>query len=139
MVTTTDTYNDSISSPHHYAPGNGKKECIDIIKTLLGNETCKHFMLANVYKYAFRYTMKNGLEDLKKARRYVEMYSRMYPQLYDTELCDIDALLDPLDSPRERRAALKTLIGYILYTHNRPYGIDVETLKRCLDKLIEDQ
>ena len=62
---------DSINHPSHYTQG--KIECIDAIeestKGLIGiSAVC----VANVIKYIWRYKFKNGIEDLKKARWYLD-------------------------------------------------------------------
>jgi hypothetical protein len=62
---------DNINHPSHYTQG--KIECIDAIeestKGLLGiSAVC----VANVIKYIWRYKFKNGIEDLKKARWYLD-------------------------------------------------------------------
>jgi hypothetical protein len=62
---------DNVNHPSHYTQG--KIECIDAIeestKGLLGiSAVC----VANVIKYIWRYKFKNGIEDLKKARWYLD-------------------------------------------------------------------
>ena len=62
---------DNINHPSHYTQG--KIECIDAIeestKGLIGiSAVC----VANVIKYIWRYKFKNGIEDLKKARWYLD-------------------------------------------------------------------
>jgi hypothetical protein len=62
---------DSVNHPSHYTQG--KIECIDAIeeatKGLFGiSAVC----VANVIKYIWRYKFKNGIEDLKKARWYLD-------------------------------------------------------------------
>ena len=60
----------NVDHPKHYT--NGKYECIDIIedvtKDLKGLEAV---CTANVIKYMWRWKLKNGVEDLKKARWYL--------------------------------------------------------------------
>ena len=60
-----------ISSPAHYADGNGI-ECIDGIEASMEMEEFKGFLKGNVQKYVWRYAKKNGAEDLKKAQWYLE-------------------------------------------------------------------
>lgn len=56
---------DNINNPTHYMQG--KIEVIDFIEDQqLG------FHEANVIKYVCRYKLKNGLEDVKKARWYLD-------------------------------------------------------------------
>lgn len=60
---------DAVNSPAHYTSGG--IECIDCIKAALG-ENFMGFLIGNVIKYTYRYKHKNGAEDLKKARWYLD-------------------------------------------------------------------
>lgn len=64
-----DIPNDMVNHPKHYQ---GKYECIDVLedvtKELTGIEA---FCTANAIKYLWRWKKKNGLEDLKKAKWYI--------------------------------------------------------------------
>lgn len=70
-LSTTGLANDNVNHPSHYTQG--KFETIDVImditKNLNGNEAV---LIGNVIKYVSRYSFKNGIEDLKKARWYLE-------------------------------------------------------------------
>ena len=55
---------DLVNNPAHYTSHPSGVECINVIKPL-------PFALANVIKYVWRSDLKNGLEDLKKARVYL--------------------------------------------------------------------
>lgn len=61
---------DNVNHPTHYT--NGKYECIDILeditKYLKGLEAV---CTANAVKYLWRWKLKNGVEDLKKANWYI--------------------------------------------------------------------
>ena len=61
--------NDAVSHPAHYTSGG--IECIDCIKAALGQHFIG-FLMGNVIKYSYRYKDKNGAEDLKKARWYLD-------------------------------------------------------------------
>ena len=64
---------DNVNKPNHYTYG--KLECIDVIKEITdGNDAIgiEAFCLGNVIKYLWRYKHKNGTEDLKKAKWYLE-------------------------------------------------------------------
>ena len=61
---------DSVENPAHY--NKGGVECIDAIRGSMGAEAFRGFLKGNVMKYVFRYEAKNGLEDLRKARWYLE-------------------------------------------------------------------
>lgn len=60
---------DPVNHPEHYT--NGNIECIDAIKAALG-DNYKYYVQGNVLKYIWRFNHKNGLEDLKKARFYLD-------------------------------------------------------------------
>lgn len=60
---------DNVNHPIHYCKP-GRKECIDEMLELFGMEATRHFCLLNRYKYLYRFDMKNGSEDLKKAAWY---------------------------------------------------------------------
>ena len=63
---------DMVNSPAHY--NQGKYECIEVMVETFGIEATKNFCLLNVFKYVWRAGAKNGLEDLKKARFYLDYY-----------------------------------------------------------------
>lgn len=64
--------NDNVNHPEHYQTPNGL-ETIDVIEAftsdLMGIEAV---CTGNILKYMCRWKKKNGLEDLKKARWYLE-------------------------------------------------------------------
>ena len=60
---------DSVNHPNHYT--HGGIECIECIKAALG-ENFIGFLIGNVIKYAYRYKDKNGVEDLRKSRWYID-------------------------------------------------------------------
>lgn len=65
------TINDMVNHPSHYTQGG--IECIDAIKAAtVGKTGIEAVCVANVVKYLWRYEEKNGLEDVKKARWYLE-------------------------------------------------------------------
>lgn len=63
--------NDVVNHPSHYTQGG--IECIDAVKAAtVGKTGIEAVCVANVVKYLWRYEEKNGLEDVKKARWYLE-------------------------------------------------------------------
>lgn len=60
---------DPVNSPAHYTSGG--IECIDAMQAAFGAEAVKDFCLCNAFKYLWRHRNKNGVEDLKKARWYL--------------------------------------------------------------------
>lgn len=60
---------DPVNHPAHYTSGG--IECIDAMQAAFGVEAVKDFCLCNAFKYLWRHRKKNGVEDLKKARWYL--------------------------------------------------------------------
>lgn len=61
---------DNVNHPTHYT--STKIETIEVIQDKLTAEAFEGFCIGNVLKYVTRYKLKNGLEDLKKARWYLD-------------------------------------------------------------------
>lgn len=84
--------NDPVNHPRHYqANVNGQPiECLDLIEALLTPEEFRGFLLGNVHKYTFRSKNKNGQEDLKKARFYLDKYLQKNKTfVYKTRSCEV--------------------------------------------------
>ena len=61
----------NVCHPKHY--NQGGIECIDAIKAAtVGKTGIEAFCVGNAIKYLFRYENKNGLEDVKKAKFYID-------------------------------------------------------------------
>ena len=60
---------DMVNSPPHYSQGS--IECIDAMKAALGAEGFSAYCRGNVLKYVWRTEAKNGVQDLEKARWYL--------------------------------------------------------------------
>ena len=63
---------EAVEHPAHY--NQGKFECIDVMLETFGKEATQHFCLLNAFKYIWRTGEKNGVEDVKKARWYLDKY-----------------------------------------------------------------
>ena len=62
---------DMVSHPKHYTQGD--IECIDALKAAtVGKRGIEAVCVANVIKYLWRYEEKNGVEDVRKAKWYIE-------------------------------------------------------------------
>ena len=64
----------NIRSPKHYKLEGLDIESIDVIKSILGIEGFKSFCYGNILKYVIRANKKNGDEDFKKAKIYLQWY-----------------------------------------------------------------
>lgn len=63
---------DNVNHPGHYE--SGKFECIEVMEETQGTEAVLDFCICNAFKYLYRHKRKNGLEDVKKARWYLDKY-----------------------------------------------------------------
>jgi hypothetical protein len=62
---------DNINHPIHYT--GGKVECIDALEAATSElKGIDAVCTANAIKYLWRWKKKNGIEDLKKAKWYIE-------------------------------------------------------------------
>lgn len=67
----TFTTSDMVNSPAHYTQGN--IECIEAIEEVVADLVGMEAMCTgNAIKYLWRWKHKNGVEDLKKAKWYIE-------------------------------------------------------------------
>ena len=65
------TAHDPVNHPIHY--NQGGIECIDAIKAAtVGKKGIEAVCVANIIKYLWRYEAKNGIEDVRKARWYID-------------------------------------------------------------------
>ena len=63
---------DNVDSPNHYKLRGLDIEAIDVIRGALTEDEFRGFCKGNVLKYTIREGHKNGDEDLKKAKKYLE-------------------------------------------------------------------
>lgn len=68
----TELFSDIVNHPSHYCTG--KYECIDVMVETQGIDATKSFCLCNAFKYLYRHNGKNGLEDIEKAKWYIDKY-----------------------------------------------------------------
>ncbi|APU92780.1 DUF3310 domain-containing protein [Salmonella enterica subsp. enterica serovar Anatum] len=60
-----------MNHPDHYTQGG--VECINAIAAAtVGKSGIEEACVANIIKYLWRYELKNGVEDIKKARWYLD-------------------------------------------------------------------
>ena len=66
---------DMVNHPKHYTQGG--IECIDALKAAtVGKRGIEAVCVANIIKYCWRYEEKNGIEDVRKAKWYIERLLR---------------------------------------------------------------
>lgn len=63
---------DVVNHPSHYCTG--KYECIEVMTELFGKKAVQDFCRCNAFKYLYRSDRKNGIEDIKKARWYINKF-----------------------------------------------------------------
>jgi len=60
---------DMVNNPPHY--NKYGVECLDAIRSATG-EGYEYYLQGNIIKYLWRYRYKNGVEDLEKAKFYLD-------------------------------------------------------------------
>ena len=61
-----------VDHPEHYNKGN--IECIDAIASALSPNELSGFIKGNIIKYLWRCNHKGGIEDIEKAKYYLDWY-----------------------------------------------------------------
>lgn len=70
-ATESSSKSDMVNHPQHYTQGG--IECIDALKAAtVGKRGIEAVCVANIIKYLWRYEEKNGVEDVCKAKWYIE-------------------------------------------------------------------
>ena len=107
---------DNVNKPKHYVlEGLEPYQSIDVINAVLG-ENARYFYLGNIIKYFLRAEKKNGLEDYKKARVYLDWLIEWDSlSVYERELKHIKYLLDggeyaDLETIKKRVDVLRPLV-----------------------------
>lgn len=72
---------DPVNHPKHYELAGGI-ECFDVILATQGVDAAKGFCAGNVLKYMYRAPKKNGTEDHKKARWYLDKLIELEEELW---------------------------------------------------------
>lgn len=83
---------DNVNHPEHYTSGG--IECIDAIRASLGLKEFADYCKGNVIKYVWRYRHKNGVEDLKKARVYLNWMIEAEEEKKDAQAENKQAILE---------------------------------------------
>ena len=81
---------DNVNHPSHYETG--KIECIDVMLETQGEESVKAFCICNALKYLYRHKRKNGVEDVEKARWYIDKYLEIEKGGRDMQKVDLRLL-----------------------------------------------
>lgn len=68
----------NVDHPFHYA--HGSIECIDAMVETQGKEAVMAFCICNAMKYLWRQSTKNGIEDVRKAKWYIDKYLELYDE-----------------------------------------------------------
>ena len=61
---------DPVDAPAHYQ--GDKMQCIDAMEAMLSDDEFRGYLRGNVFKYQWRFKEKGGVEDLRKARWYLD-------------------------------------------------------------------
>ena len=87
---------DNINRPEHYTYG--KFECVDVIHELTQELAgIQAFCLGNTIKYLWRFQHKNGVEDLEKARWYLDRLIKEFKEPKEDYRISIGELSEALN------------------------------------------
>ena len=81
-------------NPSHYK-SQCSLECIEAMQMAFGKEMVYGFCICNAWKYMWRYENKNGVEDIKKARWYVDKAKELIPEYLEWQ--NIDEILKKIE------------------------------------------
>lgn len=70
--------------PDYYSKG--EIDCYEALESALGSTYYEGFLAGNVIKYLWRYRDKNGAEDLKKAKWYLDSLIEWVERSHDEEI-----------------------------------------------------
>lgn len=90
---------DSIN-PDHYKSSTSL-ECIEAMELVFGTRAVIDFCMCNAWKYIWRWKHKNGVEDLNKAKWYIEKATKLDPFSYDVMLERMLAYIKVNNCPEE--------------------------------------
>lgn len=82
------------NTPKHYKLSDGS-DSMDALAKILGPEEFKGFLRGNALKYLIRYAQKGGIEDLKKARDYI---NRLIATVGKTDENDLRSVAEVADA-----------------------------------------
>lgn len=77
---------DNVNKPAHYNHNWKEIECIDAIEASMTPVEFLGYLKGNIMKYTWRYSYKNGLEDLEKASWYYTKMIQSYKEYTDKKL-----------------------------------------------------
>lgn len=64
----------NVVHPSHY--NRTSVEVIDTLRGMMTDDEYRGFLIGNVVKYISRYSLKNGIEDIKKAKYYLNLLEK---------------------------------------------------------------
>ena len=88
VVNVEDLQKDMVNHPAHYE-GQTSMECIEAMQISFGKKAVIDFCMCNAFKYLWRHTHKNGVEDLRKAQWYLNRADELIgldEEMYGPEL-----------------------------------------------------
>lgn len=104
---------DPVSHPNHYQSKSGL-EVVDVIRAFTEDlEGVESYYTGNILKYMCRWKKKNGLEDLKKARQYLDWLIEMEDPSMSEEETDIMSKFKDIWSslPEDTKEYAKSLVN----------------------------
>lgn len=104
---------DNVNHPAHYCREDAM-ECIDEMVLIFGKDVVKNFCLCNAWKYRYRASDKNGIEDLKKSDWYIKKYKELCEEKSICKIEDDNTAVESIEwDPRDNGYHVRTtLLGH---------------------------
>lgn len=74
----------SAITPSHY--NNENFTCLDVMIRTHGVDATMNFCILNAFKYLYRHNNKNGLQDIEKAKWYIDKYIELAKQYFNPQI-----------------------------------------------------
>ena len=85
-------------NPDHYKSSTSL-ECIEAMELVFGEDAVVDFCMCNAWKYIWRWKHKNGIEDLNKAKWYIDKAFKLVGGLpYTSHTTQLDQMLTRMRS-----------------------------------------
>ena len=84
---------DVVNHPEHYE-GSCSIECIEMMEAMFGKDSVIEYCCMNAFKYLWRYKFKNGLEDINKAKWYINKADELLNGRENFDLVGVKVIYD---------------------------------------------
>ena len=110
------------NTPKHYVLVDGS-DSMDALEKILGPEEFKGFLRGNAIKYLIRYKLKGGVEDLKKARDYINRLIAIVEKTDENDLRSVTEVAESFIKRLGDKSEEEKTIAEKLYEVSKKYSL----------------